>query len=164
MAVALGCAGESLGEVVEVVGVGGLPLDLVEHRQEIVEGVDGLKGRGVEWPGDPACGGDQERGADALGGCVGAIEVLGEAPVGGPGAASGPRGVAVEVEDEPDVAVLGGGAHGVVRAEEEEPRHEPETAPGSGAGGAPRGRRAGGDLRRPWLRDAAVKSRNSCEE
>jgi hypothetical protein len=33
--------GEARFEVVEVVGIGGMLLDLLEHGEEVVEGVDG---------------------------------------------------------------------------------------------------------------------------
>jgi hypothetical protein len=97
--------GQSFGEVVEVAVVGWILLDFVEYREEVVEGVDGLQGWSVGSSEGSSGGGEQERGADELGGHALAVEVFGEASIGGGGSASGSGGLAVEGEDLADVLV-----------------------------------------------------------
>jgi hypothetical protein len=115
MRAARGLLCESCLEVVEVGGIGRMLLDLVEHGEEVMEGVDGGQWWCVGRPGGPSRGGEQERGADELGGYSLSVEVLGEASIGGGSAASGAGGLAVEGEDLADVAVLAGVGHVGVR-------------------------------------------------
>jgi hypothetical protein len=68
--------GESCGEVVEVAGVGWILLDLVKYREEVVEGIDDLQGWSVGSSEGSSCGGEQEGGADELGGYALAVEVF----------------------------------------------------------------------------------------
>jgi hypothetical protein len=56
-------------------------------------------------PRGPSGGGEQQRGADEVGGYVLAMEVFGETSIGGGGSASCAGGLAVEVEDLADVLV-----------------------------------------------------------
>jgi hypothetical protein len=106
---------EACTEVVEVARGRRAAEELLDDGEEVVEGGDGGEGRRIGRPEGPSGGGQEEGGVDGVEGDGLVEEVLGEAAVGGSGAAAGTGGFAVQSEEAAGVglAFVGSGRDGV---------------------------------------------------
>ena len=92
-------------EVPKIAWVGWIQADLVQQREDVVEGSDGAEGRGVLGAEGAPYGGKEEGGVDLLEGDAAIVEDPGQAPVLGSGVTEGAGGAAIEVEDRLHVEV-----------------------------------------------------------
>ena len=100
----IGCeAGEAVLEAVEVAGIEGVGDELVDDRQEVVEGGDRPEGRGVSRSESAAGGGDQKRRRDEAGGDLAVVERRSELAIGATDDSRGAGRSAVEIEDPFDI-------------------------------------------------------------
>src|SRR5574341_985851 len=96
-----GC--ESVSNVAEVVGLGGLCDQFVDHRAEVVQGRDGRERWSALRAEGPARHGEEHRGADDLEGDTAVVECGGQPAVTAAQVPGGAGSEAIEVEGPLDV-------------------------------------------------------------